>query len=165
MGEVYAARDSRLGRDVAIKILPERLAADPEALERFEREARALAALSHPNILVLHDFGKQDGIVYAVMELLKGETLRACISKSSLPWTKVCEYGIGIAEGLAAAHSGGIIHRDLKPENIFITPNGLKILDFGLARLEKKQGAGESWMQTLPDTAPGVARDGGLHVS
>ena len=136
MGEVYRARDSRLDRDVAIKVLPENLAADPEALSRFEREAKAVAALSHPNILAIHDFGKDQGIAYAVTELLEGETLRNRLNQSSLPWRKAVEIGVAIAEGLSAAHSKGIIHRDLKPENIFLTSDSrVKILDFGLARV------------------------------
>ena len=135
MGEVYRARDSRLDRDVAIKILPERLAHDPQALTRFEREAKAVAALSHPNILAIHDFGSEAGITYAVTELLEGETLRSRLSRGALDWRKTVEFGIAIADGLAAAHAKGIIHRDLKPENIFLTADGrVKILDFGLAR-------------------------------
>ncbi|SPF56639.1 Serine/threonine protein kinase with TPR repeats [Candidatus Sulfopaludibacter sp. SbA4] len=134
MGEVYRARDSRLGRDVAIKVLPGHLSADPQALSRFEREAKAVAALSHPNLLVLYDVGTQEGITYAVTELLEGETLRECLRRSSLPWRKAAEMGSAIAEGLAAAHARGIVHRDLKPANIFLTPDGrVKILDFGLA--------------------------------
>lgn len=135
MGEVYRARDPRLDRDVAIKILPERLARDPQALARFEREAKAVAALSHPNILAIHDFGFEGGITYAVTELLEGETLRSRLSRTALGWRKALETGIAIADGLSAAHSKGIIHRDMKPENIFFTEDGrVKILDFGLAR-------------------------------
>ena len=135
MGEVYRAKDSRLGRDVAIKVLPEDLANNPQALARFEREARAVAALSHPNILGIHDFGTDRAITYAVMELLEGETLRSCLARGAVSWRKAVEAGVAIAEGLSAAHSKGIIHRDLKPENIFLTSDGrVKILDFGLAR-------------------------------
>ena len=147
MGEVYRAKDTRLGRDVAIKVLPERLAEDADALTRFEREARAVAALSHPNILGIYDFGKAaviattEGsgagttIVYAVMELLEGSTLRERLEGGALPFRKCVDYGIQIAEGLAAAHDKGIVHRDLKPENVFVTPEGrVKILDFGLAK-------------------------------
>ncbi len=137
MGEVYRARDSRLGREVAIKVLPANVAKDPEALSRFEREARAVAALSHPNILAIHDFGVEGTISYSVTELLEGETLRARIARSALPWRKAAEISIGIADGLSAAHSKGITHRDLKPANIFVTSDGqVKILDFGLARME-----------------------------
>src|SRR2546428_6693868 len=135
MGEVYRARDTRLDRDVAIKILPEHLVQDSEVLGRFEREAKAVAALSHPNILAIHDFGSEQGVSYAVMELLEGETLRARLTRSALPWREALEIGIAITEGLAAAHARGIIHRDLKPENIFLTSDGgVKILDFGIAR-------------------------------
>ena len=136
MGEVYRARDSRLGRDVAVKVLPERLASDRDAAARFEREAKAVAALSHPNILAIHDVGQTDGTAYAVTELLEGETLRERLeSGGALPFRKCVEYGVQIADGLAAAHERGIVHRDLKPENVFVTPEGrVKILDFGLAK-------------------------------
>lgn len=135
MGEVYRGRDTRLGRDVAIKVLPECLADDPKALTRFEREAKAVAALSHPNILAIHDFGEDRGIRFAVTELLDGETLRQRLSREQPGWRKTVEIGIAMADGLAAAHAKGIVHRDLKPENVFLTSGGLvKILDFGLAR-------------------------------
>jgi serine/threonine protein kinase/tetratricopeptide (TPR) repeat protein len=135
MGEVYRARDPRLDREVAIKVLPARLAKDPQALARFEREAKAVAALSHPNILAIHAFGSEAGIAYAVTELLEGETLHKNLSRAALAWRKAVETGIAIADGLSAAHSKGIVHRDLKPENIFLTNDGrVKILDFGLAR-------------------------------
>ncbi|MGE5277927.1 MAG: protein kinase domain-containing protein [Acidobacteriota bacterium] len=136
MGEVYRARDTKLDRDVALKVLPRDLAADRAALERFEREAKAIAALSHPNILSIFDFGSHEGITYAVTELLEGETLRARLASGPLPARKAVEYGTGIAQGLAAAHEKGIVHRDLKPENVFLTRDGrVKVLDFGLARL------------------------------
>jgi eukaryotic-like serine/threonine-protein kinase len=135
MGEVYRARDLRLGRDVAIKVLTEHLALNSDALARFEREAKAVAALSHPNILAIHDFGSDDNVSFAVMELLEGETLRKRIKDSKLTWRKAVEIAVQIAEGLSAAHSRGIIHRDLKPENIFLTSDRqVKILDFGLAQ-------------------------------
>src|SRR5580700_9416927 len=135
MGEVYKARDTKLNRDVAIKVLPDLLAKDSAALARFEREAQAVAALSHPNILAIHDFGSDAGIAYAVTELLDGETLRARMDTGSLPVRKAVEYGVQIVRGLAAAHQKGIVHRDLKPENIFLTKDGhVKILDFGLAK-------------------------------
>jgi len=135
MGEVYRARDPRLGRDVAIKILPDHLATDRDALARFEREARAIAALSHPNILAVFDVGADQGVSYVVTELLEGQTLRASLRTSTMGWRDAVEIGAAISAGLASAHSKGIIHRDLKPDNIFITTEGgVKILDFGLAR-------------------------------
>ena len=121
MGEVYRARDSRLERDVAIKVLPEALVSDAEALSRFEREAKAVAALSHPNILAIHDFGSQGGVAYAVMELLEGETLRERLDAGPMPRRKALDYALQITQGLAAAHDRGIIHRDLKPQNVFLT--------------------------------------------
>ena len=136
MGEVYRARDTRLGREVAVKVLPKPFASDPDRLLRFEREARAVAALSHPNILAIHDYGTHEAITYAVMELLEGETLRSRIAQGPLSWRETVEIGEAIAEGLAAAHAKGIVHRDLKPENLFLTADGrVKILDFGLARV------------------------------
>jgi len=138
MGEVYRARDNKLGRDVATKVLPAGLARNADALARFEREARAVAALSHPNILSIHDFGTQDGIAYAVMELLEGETLGDRLAAGPLPPRKVIELARQAARGLGAAHEKGIVHRDLKPENLFVTRDGrIKILDFGLARLDE----------------------------
>jgi serine/threonine protein kinase/Tfp pilus assembly protein PilF len=134
MGEVYRARDSRLKRDVAVKVLPEHLANDPQSLSRFEREARTVAALSHPNIIALFDVGNVQGISYVVTELLRGETLRHRLVRSQVPRPNALEIAVGLAEGLAAAHARGIFHRDLKPENIFLTSDGVvKILDFGLA--------------------------------
>jgi serine/threonine protein kinase len=135
MGEVYRARDTKLGRDVAVKVLPADLADNPESLSRFEREARAVAQLSHPNILAIHDFGRQGETAYAVMELLEGETLRARLEHGPLPARKAADLAVQIAEGLGAAHEKGIVHRDLKPENIFVTREGrAKLLDFGLAK-------------------------------
>jgi serine/threonine protein kinase len=160
MGEVYRARDPHLGRDVAIKLLPERLEGEDNALRRFEREARALAALSHPNVLTLFDFGMQNGIAFAVTELLEGETLRDRINRGALPIEEAQAIGIAVAEGLAAAHAKGIIHRDLKPENVFLTEAGVvKILDFGLARLDTQKLAGASGEDTVAltmKTEPGL---------
>ena len=137
MGEVYRARDTRLGREVAIKVLPEHFAQDSLRLARFEREARAVAALSHPNILAIHDYSTEQGVSFAVMELLEGETLRDCVARAALPWRQALEIAAAVADGLDAAHVKGIIHRDLKPENLFLTADGrVKILDFGLARVE-----------------------------
>jgi TolB-like protein len=136
MGEVYRARDRRLDRDVAIKVLPERLASDQGALDRFEREAKAVAALSHPNILAIHDFGVHEGVRYAVTELLDGATLREHLTGGTVSPRRAVEYALQIAHGLAAAHEKGIVHRDLKPENVFVTRAGhVKILDFGLAKV------------------------------
>ena len=135
MGEVYRARDPRLGRDVAIKVLPPHLANDADALKRFEREARAVAALSHPNILAIFDVGSDQGLTYAVMELLEGETLRNRLRRGAMPWREAVDTAAAIADALSTAHSKGVIHRDLKPENIFLTSEGrAKVLDFGLAR-------------------------------
>src|SRR3954462_120738 len=134
MGEVYRASDSRLDRRVAIKVLTAREACEPEALARFAREAKAVAALSHPNILAIYDFGNEEGLCYAVTELLEGKTLRGCLQTGPLPPRKAIDFARQIAQGLAAAHGKGIVHRDLKPENLFgVTGDEqVKILDFGL---------------------------------
>ncbi len=137
MGEVYRARDTALDREVAVKVLSEGLAHDPSRLERFEREAKAVAKFAHPNILEIWDFGVDEGISYAVTELLDGETLRALLEAGALEWKEAAGVGAAIAEGLAAAHRAGIVHRDLKPSNVFLTTDGrVKILDFGLARVQ-----------------------------
>jgi eukaryotic-like serine/threonine-protein kinase len=157
MGEVYRARDGKLGRDVAVKVLPARLAADGDALARFEREARAVASLSHPNILSIFDFGADDGVAYAVMELLDGETLRQRLGNGALPPRKVLDYGVQIANGLAAAHERGIVHRDLKPENLFVTRDGrIKILDFGLARVDPPPSDQTQSPTVVAPTEPGT---------
>jgi len=124
MGEVYRARDTRLGREIALKILPESLARESDRLHRFEQEARAIAALNHPNILAVFDIGQHDGSPFLVSELLDGETLRAVLDCGALPQRKMIEYGVQISQGLAAAHDKGIVHRDLKPENVFVTKDG-----------------------------------------
>jgi len=124
MGEVYRARDTRLGRDVAIKVLPEALANDADRLRRFEQEARTIAALNHPNILGIHDIGAHDCAPFLVSEFLEGQTLRAKLASGPLPVGRAIEYAMGIAEGLAAAHEKGIVHRDLKPENVIVTREG-----------------------------------------
>jgi len=138
MGEVYRARDGRLGRDVAIKVLPDSLASDPERLRRFEREARAAGCLNHPNLLTVHNVGSHDGSPYIVSELLEGETLRERDRLEGFSLRKALEVAIAVARGLSAAHAKGIVHRDLKPENLFVTKDGrVKILDFGLAKLQR----------------------------
>ncbi len=140
MGEVYRARDTRLDREVAIKILPADFAKDADRLKRFEQEARATSALNHPNILTVYDFGTHEGAPYLVMELLEGEELRARLDGGALAPHKALDYAQQIASGLAAAHAKGIVHRDLKPENLFITHDErVKILDFGLAKLRPQR--------------------------
>ena len=137
MGVVYRAHDERLDRDVAVKVLHETVAQDADRLSRFEREARAVAKLDHPNILAIHDFATENGVTYAVTELLDGQNLRQSIPASGMPWQKVVEIGAAIGDGLAAAHRKGIVHRDLKPENLFMTSDGrVKVLDFGLAQVK-----------------------------
>ena len=154
MGEVYRARDPRLSREVAIKVLPAGLSSDPERLQRFEQEARAAAALNHPNILALYDIGTHDDAPYLVTELLEGATLREHLVSVALPIRKAIEYPVQIAHGLAAAHEKGIVHRDLKPENVFVTDDGrVKILDFGLAKLTQPESA-LAGATALPTTPP-----------
>src|SRR5579862_297384 len=135
MGEVYRAKDTRLDRTVAIKVLPADLADNSDARQRFEREARAVSSLNHPNICVLHDVGRQDGIDFLVMEYLEGETLGHRLSKGPLPIQQALQYAIQIADALAQAHRQGIFHRDLKPGNVMLTKSGAKLMDFGLAKL------------------------------
>jgi TolB-like protein/Flp pilus assembly protein TadD len=158
MGEVYRARDSKLERDVAIKVLPQTVANDPDALARFEREAKAVAALSHPNILAIHDFGTQDGTTYAVTELLEGETLRGRLDGAAVIQRQAIDWALQIAKGLSAAHSRGVVHRDLKPENVFVTKDGhVKILDFGLAkRVDTSETAEQTSAPTGGHTAAGT---------
>src|SRR5512137_2561111 len=134
MGEVYRARDARLGRDVAIKVLSPQLAATPEARARFEREARTISQLNHPHICTLHDIGREGETDYLVMELVEGETLAHRLEKGPLPVAEVLALGAQIADALDQAHRHGIVHRDLKPANVMLTETGAKLLDFGLAR-------------------------------
>ena len=158
MGEVYRGRDTRLGREVAVKVIQPEAEGIPDPLPRFQREAKAIAALNHPNILALHDIGNDSGVVYAVMELLEGETLRERLETAgSLTPLKATEYASQIARGLAAAHERGIVHRDLKPENLFITHDGLvKILDFGLAQQDPGASAEFDTRATRFTTGPGL---------
>ena len=158
MGEVYRARDARLSRDVAIKVLPASFAADAERLRRFEQEARATGLLNHPNILQIHDVGVYEGAPYLVSELLDGETLRERIGGTALPVRKAVDLAVQIARGLAAAHQKGIVHRDLKPDNVFVTTDGrVKILDFGLAKLAPGDALAEAETNTrgVPGTDAG----------
>src|SRR3979411_2432464 len=158
MGEVYRARDARLKRDVAVKVLPPSYSQDEDRLRRFEQEAQAAGGLNHPNITAVHDSGANpgDGSPYIVTELLEGETLRVRLSGGAIAPRKAIDYAVQIAKGLAAAHEKGILHRDLKPENLFLTNDGrVKILDFGLAKLPRPEtesgGAEEPTMHAAPE--------------
>src|SRR5215510_3072273 len=158
MGEVYRARDVRLAREVAIKVLPAEVALDTSRLKRFEKEARSASALNHPNIVTVHDLGSSDGIAWIAMERVEGQTLRKRLFRGALPIKKLLPIAAQIAEGLAKAHEAGIVHRDLKPENVMITSEGLvKILDFGLAKPspgKATRGAGID-LETATGTRPG----------
>src|SRR5712692_2661342 len=160
IGEVYRARDPRLSREVAIKVLPSALSKDPERLKRFEQEARAAGSLNHPSITAVYDIGSHEGSLYVVSELLEGETLRGRLASGPLPPRKAVDYAIQIARGLAAAHEKGIVHRDLKPENLFVLTDGrVKILDFGLAKLIQPETSGRALTEMPTATAgtePGV---------
>ena len=159
MGEVYRARDTRLDREVAVKVLPSELSSDAERLKRFEKEARSASSLNHPNIVTIYDIGAEGGVSYIAMERVEGPTLRALLVGGALPIKKLFQVAPQIAEGLAKAHEAGIVHRDLKPENVMVTKDGLvKILDFGLAKLTSRtSGSGEgSHLPTMTATSPGV---------
>jgi serine/threonine protein kinase len=161
MGQVFRARDTRLGRDVAVKILPPAFADDPDSVRRFEKEARAVASLSHPNVVPLFDVGDQDGVRYAVAEFVPGETLRARLSRGPLPPTEAAGIAAQIADGLAAAHQSGLVHRDIKPENVVLArPDFPRILDFGLAKrnagMAGESASGDEPTQSALLTAPGV---------
>ncbi|MDP9190125.1 MAG: serine/threonine-protein kinase [Acidobacteriota bacterium] len=160
MGEVWRARDTRIGRDVAVKILPPEFASSADRLHRFEQEARAAGGLNHPNLVTIHDLGTDNGVPYIVMELLEGETLRERIGTDGtprIPIRKAIDMSVQIANGLAAAHERGIVHRDLKPENIFVTPDGrVKILDFGLAKLTAVESMNDDSPTQQRDTSPGT---------
>jgi TolB-like protein/tetratricopeptide (TPR) repeat protein len=157
MGEVYRARDERLGRDVAIKVLPEAVASDEERLRRFEQEARSASALNHPNIVTIHDVGRSGATSWIAMELVEGESLRHIVAGGPLPAKQALSIGTQIAEGLAKAHASNIVHRDLKPENVMVTSDGLvKILDFGLAKLAPTMADGSQVATAAPPTDAGV---------
>ena len=158
MGEVYRARDDRLKRDVAIKVLPASVSTDPDRLRRFEKEAQAASALNHPNIMAVFDIGSHDGTPYIVSELLDGQTLRERLAAGRLPPRKAADYAAQIARGLSAAHAKGIVHRDLKPENVFVSrEEHVKILDFGLAKLtQPEEGGGTNVPTASAATEPGV---------
>jgi eukaryotic-like serine/threonine-protein kinase len=166
MGQVFRARDARLDRLVAVKVLAHELALDAEMRQRFERETRAVAALSHPNILAIHDVGDEQGILYAVMELLEGETLKQRLRKGTLPVTAVHQIALQIAGGLAAAHGRGVVHRDLKPENVFLEARGtVKILDFGLARMHQADRSTDDDTRGRHQTRPGIILGTTLYMS
>src|SRR6266496_828760 len=159
MGEVYRARDTKLGRDVALKVLPAEVSSDPERRRRFEAEARSASALNHPNIVTVYDIGSSDSTIYVAMEMVEGKTLRELILAEPLPTRKLLEIAVQVAEGLAKAHAAGIVHRDLKPENLMISKDGfIKILDFGLAKLVEPGSTDLSVMPTAvaPPTEPGT---------
>jgi len=163
MGEVYRARDSRLGRTVAIKVLPERLSQEPDLRQRLEQEARTVSRLSHPNICTLHDIGHHDGIDFLVLEFVEGKTLRELLVSEILPIGRVIPIAVQIAEGLAKAHEVGVTHRDLKPENLMVSSENVKILDFGLAKLGlgpevPPDSCTTAVFQTQPDTIMGTVR-------
>src|SRR5712691_7672133 len=160
MGEVYKARDTRLDRTVAIKVLPAHLADRSELRERFEREARTIASLNHPHICTLHDIGQQDGIDYLVMEYLEGETLAHRLVKGALPLEHVLQYAIEIADALDKAHRKGVTHRDLKPGNIMLTKTGTKLLDFGLAKLKQEAAPANVQLSELPTASDPLTAKG-----
>src|SRR5882672_6331659 len=160
MGEVYRATDTRLDRAVAVKVLPSHLSENPEAKQRFDREARAISSLNHPNICTLHDVGHQDGVDYLVMEYLEGETLAQRLQKGPLTPDQVLRYAMEIASALDTAHRQGIVHRDLKPGNIMLTRSGAKLLDFGLARAHAEAPAGISGLTATPTRSDPLTAEG-----
>jgi len=167
MGEVWRARDPRLGREVAIKVLPEELSTDDERLKRLEREARAASALNHTNIVTIHEIGAADGRTFLVMERIDGQTLRELLLEGALPPRRLLSIACQIADGLARAHESGIVHRDLKPENVMVTKDGLvKILDFGLAKLAPSETKPDSLTEAPTDRDRGGNRPGNgrIHV-
>ena len=166
MGEVYRARDTRLGREVAIKILPGNLHPDRRRIERFEQEARSASALNHPNIVTIYELGEVDGTSYISMELVEGEAVRELLASGSIPLPKVIHIAAQIADGLAKAHSAGIVHRDLKPENVMVSRDGLvKILDFGVAKLAPGRECGDAGHPPPADSSGHGHGHPRIHVS
>src|SRR5439155_5017960 len=161
MGEVYKARDTRLERTVAIKVLPQHLSSSPEVQQRFEREAKTVSLLSHPHICALYDVGNQDGVEYLVMEYLEGETLADRLARGALPLEQTLRFGIEIADALDKAHAHGIVHRDLKPGNVMVTKSGLKLLDFGLARVFVSETPADN-VTSVPTMGAGLTREGAV---
>src|ERR1700693_3620377 len=162
MGEVYKARDTRLNRIVAIKVLPAHLADRAELRDRFDREAKTIASLNHPHICTLHDIGRQDGIDYLVMEYLEGETLAQRLVKGALPLEQVLQYAIEISDALDKAHRKGVTHRDLKPGNIMLTKSGTKLLDFGLAKLKQVVAPANVPLSELPTAKDPLTAQGSI---
>jgi len=162
MGEVYKARDTRLNRTVAIKVLPSHVSDNPELKQRLEREAQAIAALNHPNICVLHDIGHQEGTHYLVMEYLEGETLGDRLKEGSLPLDHALRYAIEIGDALDKAHRSGVVHRDVKPGNIMLTRSGAKLLDFGLAKLKPGVAQPAAALSELPTAQTALTAEGAL---
>jgi serine/threonine protein kinase len=162
MGEVYRARDTRLERTVAIKVLPQHLSSSPEVRQRFEREAKTISQLSHPHICALYDVGREGETEYLVMEYLEGETLADRLLKGSLPTEQTLRYGIEVADALDKAHRQGIVHRDLKPGNVMLTKSGVKLLDFGLAKAmtASTQPSGLTSLATMMGTANNLTQEG-----
>src|SRR5215831_6710961 len=160
MGEVYRAKDTRLGRDVAVKILPKEMSADVARKQRFEREACTISSLNHPNICALYDVGNQDGIEYLVLEYVEGETLEKRLEKGPLPTDVLLRHGAEIADALEKAYRSGVIHRDLKPANIMLTKSGAKLLDFGLAKWSAAGTSEEETLKTLTEGAPRLTEQG-----
>src|SRR3984893_13712077 len=159
MGEVYRVRDARLGREVALKVLPEAVSGNPERLRRFEKEARSASALNHPHIVTIHELGEAGGMAFIAMELVEGQTLRELLADGALSTKRLLTIAAQVADGLAKAHGAGIIHRDLKPENVMVSKDGfVKILDFGLAKLALPESGEASAMPTVdkPETRPGI---------
>ncbi len=161
MGEVYRAKDTRLDRLVAVKVLPSHLSASPESRQRFEREAKTISQLSHPHICALYDVGREGETEYLVMELLEGETLSDRLAKGRLPLEQTLRYGTEIADALDKAHRQEIVHRDLKPGNVMLTKSGVKLLDFGLAKVLDPAGPGES-LTSVPTAAKDITREGAI---